>query len=335
MILHPGVLALTLGSIITLVLLLQGTLTGSVILFKWDYNSSSAYQLTLERRTYLISTLVAWGLTFHIASVFLFIYTMEDIHPLFVGAMCATGSLNANPIGWYALLSKIVTFFLAGFWIALNFIDQKVEDYPLIRLKYALLFLLLPFLILDSTLQLAYFLGLDPDIITSCCGSLFSDSENSIAAAIVSFPVLPSMIFFYVFSLLFIGIFLLTRLYKIVFFHYLLALSSLVFFFLSISSIISFGSIYIYEMPMHHCPFDILQREYQYIGYPLYFLLFTGVFFGILPGLLHPLCRQRCLQTTLYNQANTWTIWSMIATSGFILLLSLAVYTSNLTLFTD
>ncbi len=335
MILHPGVLALSLGSAITLILLLQGAFTGSVILLKWDYNSSSAYQLTLERRTYLISTLVAWGLTFHIASVFLFIYTMEDIHKLFVGAMCATGSLNANPIGWYALLSKIVTFFLAGFWIALNFIDQKIEDYPLIRLKYVLLILLLPFLIVDSTLQSIYFLGLDPDIITSCCGSLFSNSENTNASAVAPLPVLPSMVFFYILSLLLIGVLFLNRQCNISFLRYLLTFISLVFFFISISSIISFGSIYIYEMPMHHCPFDILQGEYNYIGFPLYFLLFTGVFFGMLPGLLQPLFDRRCLQTTLFKQAKTWVTWSLISTSGFILLLSFAVYTSNLILFTE
>ena len=145
---------------------------------RWDFQSSSAYQLSLERKTYLISTLMNYVLGFQIISALLFIYTVDDIHKLFVGAMCATGSLNANPVGWLALLSKITVCFVAGFWLVLNYLDQKAEDYPLVRLKYSLLLFCCPllFLILFSSSNI--FLGLDPDIITSCCGSLFSDSGD-------------------------------------------------------------------------------------------------------------------------------------------------------------
>ena len=110
-------------------------------------------------------------LGFQIFSALLFIYTADDIHQLFVGAMCVTGSLNANPVGWYALVSKIAVFFFSALWIAVNYLDQKAEDYPLVRLKYTLLIFLLPVIGLDLFLQTYYFLGLHPDIITSCCGS--------------------------------------------------------------------------------------------------------------------------------------------------------------------
>ena len=33
---------------------------------------------------------------FQLASLFLFIYTADHLHPLFVGAMCAAGTLYVN-----------------------------------------------------------------------------------------------------------------------------------------------------------------------------------------------------------------------------------------------
>jgi len=41
-------------------------------------------------------------------------------------------------------------------------------------------------------------------------------------------------------------------------------------------AILSFISVYFYELPTHHCPFCILQKEYGYVGYPLYLTLFGG-----------------------------------------------------------
>ena len=75
MILHPGILALIIGSGITLLMLLYATIIGTIIYFRWDYSSSSASQLLLERRTYLISTLVNYGLGFQVLSLILFMYT--------------------------------------------------------------------------------------------------------------------------------------------------------------------------------------------------------------------------------------------------------------------
>jgi len=56
---------------------------------------------------------------------------------------------------------------------------------------------------------------------------------------------------------------------------------SIVLFGVSLAAIVSFISLYIYELPSHHCPFDIFQKHYHFIGYPIYISLFYGVFFGI------------------------------------------------------
>ena len=54
------------------------------------------------------------------------------------------------------------------------------------------------------------------------------------------------------------------------------------------AAVISFISLYIYEMPSHHCPFCLLQKEYGYVGYPLYALLLAATVTGLGVGLLQP-----------------------------------------------
>ena len=50
---------------------------------------------------------------------------------------------------------------------------------------------LTPLLIAETVLQTLYFLGLQPDVITSCCGSLFSEKGRDFASGMSSLPVVP------------------------------------------------------------------------------------------------------------------------------------------------
>jgi hypothetical protein len=69
---------------------------------------------------------------------------------------------------------------------------------------------------------------------------------------------------------------------------YLLSMASGATFIVSLVSILSFISVYFYELPTHHCPFCILQKEYGYVGYPIYITLLGGTIAGIGAGLLMP-----------------------------------------------
>ena len=330
---HPGILALVSGSVFVMLLMLFAAVLGAKVVLRWDFQSSSAYQLSLERKTYLISTIMNYVLGLQVVSALLFVYTVDDIYRLFVGAMCATGSLNANPVGWQTMLSKIAVCFMAGLWLVLNYLDQKAEDYPLVRLKYSLLMILLPIIILDSFLQFHYFLGLDPDIITSCCGSLFSDSGAGVASSIAGLPVLPAMIFFYaVITFVFITG-LLCLISDKAYLRYLLSVFNAVFLFAALASVISFISMYIYELPTHHCPFDIMQREYGFIGYLLYISLFLGIFFGLLPGIFHTFKKTLSLQKTVLKLEKKWIFFSFGCLTVFVFTVTYRIVSSNLTYF--
>ncbi len=186
MILHPGIIALLLVSLLVTGMILYSSFFGVRIIAGWDIGSGSEGQLVLERRTYLISTFLAYALLFQISSFFLFIYTADSLHSLFTGAMCAAGTLNVDPYGYPTLLLKILNFILAGLWLIVNYADNQAYDYPLIRKKYGLLIVMAPLVATESVVQALYFLQMKADVITSCCGSLFSPYREGLSAAIVS-----------------------------------------------------------------------------------------------------------------------------------------------------
>ncbi|NTV49716.1 MAG: hypothetical protein HGB32_02715 [Geobacteraceae bacterium] len=286
MILQPAALALQLIALLVSAMGLYAGYYGIRILGRWDPASGSEGQLELERRTYLVSTIMSYILSFELMSLFLFIYTADDLHSLFTGAMCAAGTLAVNSFGYPALLFKIVNFLLAGVWLIVNHADNRGYDYPLIRVKYRLLSLIVPLLLLESGLLFAYFDGLKPDIITSCCGSLFSHESRSISGDLASLPHLPMQIIF--FSGMAITLASGLYFYSRGRLAYLFSAAATITFLIAVAAILSFISLYFYELPTHHCPFCLLQKEYGYIGYLLYATLFGGAVAGIGVGALMP-----------------------------------------------
>jgi hypothetical protein len=246
--------------------------------------------------------------------------------------MCATGSLNANPVGWYVLLSKVLVFFVSLAWIAFNYIDQTAEDYPLVKMKYRALLCITPLIIVDAVLQFIYFSGLDPVIITSCCGSLFSAEGAGIVSSMSSFPLGTMMTVFYVsISAYMISAFFSLRSGNSLF-KYLTGILAFTLLAVSVMSVVSFISLYFYELPTHHCPFDILQKDYFYIGYPLYVTLFLGVFFGMMAGIVDPYQKYNSIAGTIQRLQKKWIITSVVMILIFTVISSWQVIFSDLSM---
>ncbi|MGD8909898.1 MAG: hypothetical protein PVF13_08850 [Chromatiales bacterium] len=272
MLLNPAILALILVSGVIVLMMAVAAVFALQLLRHWDILSGSERQLCLERRTYLIATLMTWAFAFELLSLLLFVYTAESLSGQFVGAMCATGVLNANPWGWPTLLLKIGLFFGGALWLALNDLDNRGYDYPLIRRKYALLLLIIPFVIVEATLQLRFFLGLSPDIITSCCGTLFASSAKGVAADLSAIPPAKAA-----WGLALSGTFVLLSGLAYLLWRrgaWLFALSAIAAFAAALLAVVSLLSPYVYENPQHHCPFCILKAGHGYVGYLLYIPLF-------------------------------------------------------------
>jgi len=323
-------MALIVGSILVSLMILYSTSFAIQILKDWNLESGSELQLRLERKTYLISILVSYAFAFEIVSFFLFIFVADQIHTFFVGAMCAAGSLYANSYGYPALIAKIVIFILAGIWLILNHVDVRGYDYPLIKVKCGLLLFLLPLVLFETFLQANYFLRLKPNIITSCCGTLFSAEALILPSGLWFYSNALARVYFYIFLLFAVA---LAGFYTIKGKGaYLLSVASAVAFGVSVVSFFSFISSYIYELPTHHCPFCVLQKEYGYLGYALYLSLFGAVIAGLGVGVLRPFRNIGSLNKILLPCQKRLALTSAILYSVFAIIVTIEIYLSTLVL---
>lgn len=328
MILHPAIIALLVSSVLITALVLFAFWYGVKIIRFWDLRSGSSMQLDLERRTYLISTVLAYVFGFQLVSLFLLIYTADSLSTLFTGAMCAAGTFNVNIYGYPLLVLKVLNFVLAGLWLTVNHADNRAYDYPLIRKKYAFLLLLLPFIVLESFLQARYFLGLRPDVITSCCGSLFSVNSSGVAADLAALPPIPMQYAFggVIISAIALGVAVAATGKG----GYALFFAAGTAFIIGIASLISFISPAIYELPTHHCPFCVLQKEYGYIGYLFYATLLGGAVTGMGVGVLKPFRSIPSLSIIIPSMQRRLAILSVLFHASTCLLTLATVFRSNL-----
>jgi hypothetical protein len=273
------VLALLAADLLGLLLLIPAAAFALQVLHDWDPSSGHARQLRLEKRTHLVAAVLGLVFVVQILALPLFVHTVDRMALQIVGAMCAVGTLNANPWGLPALLLRIGLFFLGAAWLLMHRMDKRAPDYPLIRAKYGLVLVILPMAALTAGTQIAFFLQLDPDVITSCCGSLFSQGSESVAAHMAGLPALATMIALYGvlgLALATAGVYLRWR-RGLLLFGTLAALS----FPVGIAAMVAFLSLYVYEHPLHHCPFCLLKPEYGRIGYALYLPLFGAAAVGL------------------------------------------------------
>lgn len=330
MIFHPGVIALLLGSVLTTAMLCYSAYQGVLIIRGWDIRSGSEVQLELERRTYLVSTLMSYAMGFQVLSLFLYIYTADTLSSLFIGAMCAAGSLKVNPFGYSTLLVKIIGCLFAGLWLILNSADNKAHDYPLIRNKYWFLLFIAPLLITETGLQAMYLLSLKPNIITSCCSVLFSSGSDTVMSDLLALPALLSQVIFFASAAIVIAAGL--RVYLHAKNVYLFAAASCGHFVISVIALVSFISIYFYELPTHHCPFCLLHHEYGYIGYFLYAAMLVGAVAGMGTGVIQPFRSIASLQRIIPPMQKTMAVISLLATLVFMLITAYAIVFSNLSM---
>ncbi len=329
---QPAILALLLAGGLGLAALLLAAPATVQLVRRWDLSSASSLQIALERRTYLLATLVVFVLALQMAALLLFVFNADRMAAQFVGAMCAVGSLQANGWGFPALLAQILVFFLAAAWLVLHHADTRAPSYPLTRLKFTLLLApLLPAVALSVGLQWLYFAKLEADVITSCCGSLFSAGADAVTGDLAGLPPRLAMALFGGALALAVGANV----------HYArrrrgagwAALASALGFGAALAGMVSFVSLYIYEHPHHHCPFCILKPEYHWQGYALYLPLFAATAAGLGVGALGWAAR-RAPELRVVAPALARRL-ALLAAAGFglfALLVLGAVWRSNLIL---
>ena len=273
------VLLITESLLLLLLLVLLPSLWG--LARRFDIRQTTPEQYRLEKRADLAATIIRFVLWVKIALFIYFIYALDHLSNVITGAMCAAGVINAWSYGALLLGWKLGGLYLFGFWLVLNRLDLERERLPFSRMKFRFALVLVLFVLIEFVLLLGYLDALDPATIVSCCGTLFSSTNTSTLGTLLKLPLPWLLGLFYG---LYGGIVLLGMLRR----PWGMGLATLVFIPVALLAVISFFSTYVYELPTHTCPFCLLQKEYGYMGYWLYALLFIGTF-RLLSGSLESL----------------------------------------------
>ena len=330
---RPAIMGLLLADAVVVVFLGYAALLAWRVARYWDPQSGSARQLRLERRSQLISTLLTFALFTELLTLLLFVFNADRMADFFVGAMCAVGSLNADPYGFPALILRLALFFGAATWLVMSHLDGQHPQAPLTRPKYLLLLGLFPLAATAAGVQLRYFLGLDWDsgaTITSCCGGLFSVDAKSVASELSGLPPLASMAAFYLTMTAAVtgGAWVAWSQRGWLPYAGIAALA----FAVGVAGVISFVSLYVYEHPHHHCPFCLLKPEYGYFGYLLYAPLFGATALALGAGASAPFAKQAGLADLMALHGRRLVLGASVLFALFTVIATWAVVRSHLIL---
>jgi len=309
--LNNQVLVFLFSEFILFVLSLVAFWVAIQIIGRWDFGAFTQRQFALERRAYLVMTIILFIVIMKIFLLPYFVFTVDNLSVLVPGAMCAAGVISANDYGLKLLFLKLLITFLLIVWLALNRYDLDQKNYPIFRQKSLLFLVIFVLLSLEIWWDLAYFTHIDTHLPVSCCSALFGQLEGANPLPFGLSRMMLLLLFYVLYAsvvisslarqpwvlLVMLGLFVMVAYYAVVYF---------------------FGT-YIYALPTHKCPFCMFQKEYYYIGYLVWGSLFGGVFVGATAAIQN---------IWLHIDNKAWQTWSLGLLSFFVLLSSgyVAVY---------
>jgi hypothetical protein len=279
MFLTPEIITLTIVNTLLFLFATIAFFNAVKIVRFYDRDATSEYQYDLEKKSYLSATIIKFIFYLKIPLFIFFVYTLDDLSNILPGAMCAAGVVNATVYGTPLLFLKIINLYIFALWIVLNAEDMQYESQPYVKEKFLLYVFAYALLVAEIIMQTTMFASMDVNSVVDCCGKIFSTTAQTYLAMILGAPKELLLGLFYGLYILILAAFVLKN-------RYIYALANLFFVAFSLITLIAFFGTYIYEQPSHHCPFCLLQRDYNYIGYLLYIVLFLGTFFGIVNGVI-------------------------------------------------
>ncbi len=276
--LSTEVLIYLLGETILYLLALVAFFAALHLLARWDFSSTDEAQYRLEKRAYLVTSIILFILSLKMLLLPYFAYAIDALSDLVPGAMCGAGVIGANAYGYPLLFVKIFLIFGIGVWILLNHLDTQAIDYPYVRPKYRLFVLLFLLMSVEYGLDLLYFTHISTKEPVQCCSVVFGASGSNVIPLGLTPTTLAALFYLlYVANLLFAW----QRN------PWLLCAGGVAFFYIAFEAIVHIFGTYIYALPTHKCPFCMLQGAYHHVGYAVWGLLFAGVFFSIANAILH------------------------------------------------
>ena len=180
MILNTYILTYLVCSLLSLFIGVIAVVSGFYVWKRWNINNEAEEQYRLEKRVYLIITVLSLGFFLRILMIPLWFKALHSMIISIPGAMCLVGVHNADaPVSYIASGLKLVLPALYGYWLVLNLLDRKAPTQPFMKQK---LFFLIPlglFILVETILDTSFFFSTPPRQV-SCCTSLFDVPRDDI-----------------------------------------------------------------------------------------------------------------------------------------------------------
>ena len=278
------------------------------MLLGWNFGSFSPAQYKLEKRAYLISTILLFSFIVKFFLLIYFVFTIDSISILIPGAMCAAGVVSANDYGMQLLLMKLLILFFMLLWMSVNSYDMRAKDYPLFRFKQMIFLIIFTMVAIEGYLDIEYFTMIDIRQPVSCCSTLYGQLEGSNPLPFGLDIQTLIILFYMIYTLLMVTIWYKYRIATI--------LITVLFMFISYYAVVYLFGTYVYRLPTHKCPFCMMQREYYFVGYLIWGTLFIGSYQAIISSFINLYTKSN----VLYNERRAMILLSIfvLVCSGYV-----------------
>ncbi len=289
MILNSYIIIYLICSVMSLYIGLVALFNGFYILMRWDKHNDTEEQYYLEKRVYLIITVLFIGFSLRIFMFPLWFFTLNSMIISIPGAMCLVGVHNVSPtVAYTSSALKLILPSLYLYWLVLNFLDRKVETQPFMKKKLWLLTPLGVLILTETVLDISFFFSVPPRQV-SCCTSLFDVPRDDLLQIAVE-STWRWVVIFYIMAAFFFSesVYFLTAQKKglisgknwwgakkwLIFLQTILILSTMIVFILAFQTKIA--PLFL-KLPFHQCIFCLCQEVWDALL--SFFMIFSGLLF--------------------------------------------------------
>ena len=263
------------------------------IIKNWDFNKTTNKQYKLEKTSYLVILIISFTLIVKIVLFPYFAYSLDNLSNIVPGAMCAAGIVGANEFGQINLALKILILFFIGVWLIINSLDLKEKTYPFTKKKYFLYIFIFILSIIELFLDFSFLDNISTKEPVMCCSVIFG-VNNTGSKIPFDLSIFNLLIVFYL-------LYILTTILSLQKSSFINLIINFMFLYIGYYAVTYFFSTYIYQLPTHQCPFCMLQKEYDFIGYFIWGTLFLGTFFGVSSFILKTFINKDLVYTYKYS----------------------------------
>ena len=263
------------------------------IIKNWDFNKTTNKQYKLEKTSYLVILIISFTLIVKIVLFPYFAYSLDNLSNIVPGAMCAAGIVGANEFGQINLALKILILFFIGVWLIINSLDLKEKTYPFTKKKYFLYIFIFILSIIELFLDFSFLDNISTKEPVMCCSVIFG-VNNTGTKIPFDLSIFNLLIVFYL-------LYILTTILSLQKSSFINLIINFMFLYIGYYAVTYFFSTYIYQLPTHQCPFCMLQKEYDFIGYFIWGTLFLGTFFGVSSFILKTFINKDLVYTYKYS----------------------------------